>query len=310
MSEKELLNSSGIYYIKNIINGKMYIGYAKNIRKRWNYHKMELRLNIHPNEKLQNAWNLYKEDNFLFEVAELCEIFELPRREHHWATIFYTCDRDKGYNIRPTDPEDIKKVSEETRKKISLYHKGKPKSEEHKRKIGKGNKGKIISQAQIDYSRKIQTGRKLSEERKQKISKFQKGKKVSDLTKKKISINMENRKNIFKICEKCGKNVNIINYYFKHGKQCDKKIVHSIETKDKISKTRKGKAQNNTQKEVIQLDINKNYIEEFKSIKEAVEKTMVHPSTISKHLKAVKNKIKYQSSKTKYFWILKKDYIK
>jgi predicted GIY-YIG superfamily endonuclease len=40
---------SGIYKITNLLNGKMYIGSAVNVRKRWHQHRHGLRCNKHDN---------------------------------------------------------------------------------------------------------------------------------------------------------------------------------------------------------------------------------------------------------------------
>jgi len=75
---------SGIYKITNIINNKIYIGSSKNILNRiWN-HKTLLRNNNHPNKKLQNSFNKYKEVNFKFEIVEYCKIEELIIKEQNY----------------------------------------------------------------------------------------------------------------------------------------------------------------------------------------------------------------------------------
>ena len=45
-------NKGGIYKIKNIINGKVYIGSAIYFIKRWSVHKSELKNNKHHSIKL------------------------------------------------------------------------------------------------------------------------------------------------------------------------------------------------------------------------------------------------------------------
>ena len=63
----------GIYTITNSINGKIYVGYSKNIHKRINKHRCILKLNKHENQHLQNAYNKYGKDNFIFEIIEYVE---------------------------------------------------------------------------------------------------------------------------------------------------------------------------------------------------------------------------------------------
>jgi group I intron endonuclease len=73
----------GIYRIKNLVNEKCYYGSSKNIQKRWKTHLNQLRNKKHINCILQNAWNKYGEDNFIFEIVEECElenIFEVEQK--------------------------------------------------------------------------------------------------------------------------------------------------------------------------------------------------------------------------------------
>lgn len=60
---------SGIYQIRNTVNGKYYIGRSINCNRRWKNHRSSLRKGNHCNSKLQNAWNFYTEENFHFEVV-------------------------------------------------------------------------------------------------------------------------------------------------------------------------------------------------------------------------------------------------
>ncbi len=64
-------NESGIYVIKNVKNGKSYIGSAVNLRKRINLHKSELNRNIHHSIKLQNSWNKHGRQYFIYDLVEL-----------------------------------------------------------------------------------------------------------------------------------------------------------------------------------------------------------------------------------------------
>lgn len=70
--EEELYkNKYGIYAIINIINGKFYIGQTRQkfIKRYWN-HRWKLNKNNHDNQHLQNSWNIYGADNFIFKAIE------------------------------------------------------------------------------------------------------------------------------------------------------------------------------------------------------------------------------------------------
>lgn len=95
-------DKSGIYAIRNFINDKIYIGESKAIYCRWYNHRNELKRNKHKNTHLQNAWNLYGETMFRFEILEVMEGAskeELRRREHEYCLQYNSYNMDFGYNI-------------------------------------------------------------------------------------------------------------------------------------------------------------------------------------------------------------------
>jgi len=94
----------GTYCITCLINEKVYIGSAVNIRHRWCSHKRLLKLNQHYNKHLQNAWNLYKEENFKFNILEECGIEDLRIRELYFVNKFDALNPERGYNI--LEPEE------------------------------------------------------------------------------------------------------------------------------------------------------------------------------------------------------------
>jgi len=92
---------SGIYTITHISNGKMYVGSAINIEKRWSEHRSELNHNKHDNPRLQNSWNKYGEYQFNFRLLEeVKDPSKLLEREQYWMDSLHSSDRNKGFNIR------------------------------------------------------------------------------------------------------------------------------------------------------------------------------------------------------------------
>lgn len=67
------MKQSGIYKITCRPNNKIYIGSAINIRIRWNRHINELKMNKHVNPILQNAYNKYGLNSFIFEIIEIID---------------------------------------------------------------------------------------------------------------------------------------------------------------------------------------------------------------------------------------------
>lgn len=89
---------SGIYKITNKTNGKIYVGSAKNINKRWKRHIYELNNQKHHNIILQNAWNKYGCDNFKIEIIELIRPELLLKREQYYIDKLNPFV-ENGYNI-------------------------------------------------------------------------------------------------------------------------------------------------------------------------------------------------------------------
>ena len=88
----------GVYKITNKANGKFYIGSSNNIKHRWNNHIKQLTEQNHKNSHLQNAWNLYGKDNFVFEIIEECSPDIQFEREQHYLNTLNPFD-ERGYNI-------------------------------------------------------------------------------------------------------------------------------------------------------------------------------------------------------------------
>lgn len=106
----------GIYAITNQVNGKVYVGKSISVYRRWNEHTYDLNKNKHGNEYLQNAWNKYGMENFLFEVIEECEETLLHTRELYWISQFNCLDRELGYNLREED--ENRKMSPESKQRL------------------------------------------------------------------------------------------------------------------------------------------------------------------------------------------------
>ena len=89
--------NSGIYQIRNKVNGKVYIGQAQDIDARWRQHRNELNRGVHHNKYLQNAWEKYGSELFEWSVIEQCSIDQLNQREIYW--IEKTGAYGEGYNL-------------------------------------------------------------------------------------------------------------------------------------------------------------------------------------------------------------------
>lgn len=134
-------NYSGIYLIRNLINNKVYVGSAKNIRTRINIHKHYLINNNHHSKKLQNSFNKYGTNSFIISILEtVYNSNDLLKREQYWLN-FYLSYKDKyGYNILSIAGNSSgNKCKEETKIKIGNANRGRkiPFTNEHLKNLAK-----------------------------------------------------------------------------------------------------------------------------------------------------------------------------
>ena len=160
---------SGVYLIRNKVNGKLYVGSASDIRRRWRRHVNDLKTAMHTNQKLSRAWLKYGQEAFEFSVIQVVE----PSRaailaaEQIWIDALGCCG-EQGYNILPTAGSSLgvkrsADVAEAIRRRqTGLKHSDEAKARmreakiggklpaEHVRQISLGNKGKKMSRECIE----------------------------------------------------------------------------------------------------------------------------------------------------------------
>jgi group I intron endonuclease len=90
---------SGVYQIRCIPTGKVYIGSAVDIGVRWGQHRRSLRRGDHPNAHLQQAWDKYGESQFEFSVLELATAADLLQTEQKWIDKTGCANREVGFNV-------------------------------------------------------------------------------------------------------------------------------------------------------------------------------------------------------------------
>ena len=111
-----------IYSIKNLVNGKIYIGQTNDLDIRWNQHKSNLRQNKHINSHLQNAWNKYGEENFEFKLIKECESEELNKLEKYYIKLYNSNNSNYGYNL--TSGGEGYTLNDDVKEKISINKRG------------------------------------------------------------------------------------------------------------------------------------------------------------------------------------------
>lgn len=187
----------GIYKIESP-NGSIYIGQSTDICKRWKAYYYSQGKNV---SLINRSLIKYGFDNHSFSVLhelpadvskEVLTIYEQIYMDQFKSCGFKMLNicpaAGSTYGLRATEEtrkklrdahKNRKPASAETNKKISDFHKGKPKSEATKKKLSehfKGTKHTDEAKLKMSISRK---GKKFSEEHRKKISKALAGKKKS-----------------------------------------------------------------------------------------------------------------------------------
>ncbi len=115
----------GVYFIKNIVNNKVYIGCSINIKNRFKKHKTELNTKVHGNKSLIEDWHAYGKDAFIFELIEECEEKSMTEREAYYMSEYNSLDSNFGYNMTVRNNNFSVSCSNEYREAQSKRMKGK-----------------------------------------------------------------------------------------------------------------------------------------------------------------------------------------
>lgn len=258
--------NSGIYQIRNLVDNKVYVGSAKNFKRRWSRHQKDFRSdNGHWNIKLKRAANKHGLENMVFEILEKVPYEKeiIIERENYYIN---NLDSKKhGYNIgdatfgdvlsnHPNKLEIIKKISCTTRKNNdNLGIQGR------KIKFGKNGKlngmfGKIHSKM---AKKKISNNVKIHYKNNKHVLA---GKTLEQYHGKEKAIGIKNA-----MSETASKRTGQLNPFY--GK------IHSKESKKKMSNFRIGKQPGNIKKIVVNEII-------YSCRREAEEDTKIKSATL------------------------------
>lgn len=203
---------AGVYAVRNVANGKVYVGQTQHLSRRWTSHRADLRQNKHVNTHLQRAWNKYGPTSFVFEVLHLLKEGEdLALLEMHYIELLGALQPARGYNLNAVTPVSYR-ASEETRQKQSaaqrayhaanpnkkrtpeqiermrLAHLGAVASPETRLKMSASHKGKPKSEAHRNNIGAAGRGRVVAPETRKKIGAAHKGRTASLETRAKMSV--------------------------------------------------------------------------------------------------------------------------
>ena len=175
----------GIYGIKNLVNGRMYVGQTGyNFGDRRDCHYACLRGGYGVNSELQNDWNKYGEDQFEFIVLYECTHGEGKEDLNRLEMQYIKQYKDLGVAYNVGVGGDVPAMlglhlSAETKAKIGAKNRenmtGRKASDETKKKMSETHKARMAAMSEED---KAAMG--------ERISNAKKGKKVSEETRRKI----------------------------------------------------------------------------------------------------------------------------
>jgi group I intron endonuclease len=135
-----------VYRIRNLFNGKKYVGSTMNCAARMYFHINRLRRNKSSSLKLQRAFNKHGEGAFAFEIAEHCTAGNLLEREQHYLNqrpeynISWVAGPRTRYGLKSTEQHRAN-MSKALKGRTSPM-KGKKFTDEHRRNWAAALKGK------------------------------------------------------------------------------------------------------------------------------------------------------------------------
>jgi len=141
MAEVNNKQNCGVYCIKNLNTGGVYIGSSIELNKRLNHHWNRLKNNKHRSIHLQRAYN---KDSRYFVAGIICYCTkeDVIKLEQSFIDLY----KGKLYNIRPiANSNSGFKWTEEQKKKASSNYKPKKITDETRRRMSQSAVGKIIS---------------------------------------------------------------------------------------------------------------------------------------------------------------------
>ncbi len=107
-----------VYVLRNLVNGKVYIGQTINLARRKAGHMYAARKGSE--YPLYRAIRKHGENSFIFEALEECRDEQIDEREKFWICQLDSRNPEKGYNLAPGG----RSASTEAHRKISDALKG------------------------------------------------------------------------------------------------------------------------------------------------------------------------------------------
>lgn len=180
---------AGIYWIRNTVNGKCYVGSAVSFRRRKYEHYSYLRRGKHHCQHLQHAWDKYGEEAFVLEPLLVCGKDQLLFYEQRAIDSIhpeYNAARVAGNTLGV-------RLSADVCARMSDYRKGRKQAPEHVAARATANRGKKRTEATKEKIRSAAAKRKHTAETIEKLRAISTGKRLSAETRAKISAGVKGK---------------------------------------------------------------------------------------------------------------------
>lgn len=188
----------GVYCIRNVANGKLYVGSSAHLSNRLAEHMRLLEREKHSNRYLQASWKKYGAESFVIEILEFVDADQQYAREQHYLDTlqpeYNLSSRAIGFSGTHTE-KSRKRASmamkaywnrPDTREKHPKSMLGRKPSEKAIAALIERNRNKLWVES-IRQAAARRRGQRVSEEIRAKISSANKGRQVSEETRLKIS---------------------------------------------------------------------------------------------------------------------------
>jgi len=201
----------GLYFIRNRVTGRIYVGVSANTTQRIRQHRHQLRLGNHHNPILQQSWRKHGEATFQFkhirtigELSERCriEVEIIAKYRAKGKSLYNIGEGGEGQPHTPESRAKIskakkgKKASAETIRRLAEYNRLRlPPSEETREKLRQTSTGRRYPErnASESYRRIMSENRKKrknikpSEKMMRRWSEYLRTRTISDETKRRMS---------------------------------------------------------------------------------------------------------------------------
>lgn len=219
-----------VYKITCLSSGKYYIGYSKEIKKRFQIHKTLLRTNKHGNILLQRAYDKYGCEDFTFEILHTCNTIDEAKKleltyleDINIISFLYNMHYNNSGGDTLTHHPNRTEIIEKITMTIIELNNNMTKQERQQKYGQNGEKNGMYGRTHTDEVKKRSSEM-------HKGNAYCKGKKASDETRQKMSIVASQR-------------TGDENHFF--GKH------HSEETKQKLREAKTRTVPTNTRKVII-----------------------------------------------------------